>query len=158
MIIVRKILQIKKDFKRQAQEILGLIRATGKISFLQAVDAYRGSKNQMAMEFCECENYGKGKELKKSIVERIVQNLLANGNLVNKISSVRGSKFSHSYLSFAKRQIGKVELVMDDNEEEYVKRRESKPTKTKKTSSIKKTNKFSSNSVPVPKKISRSKK
>ncbi|KAI5170055.1 bloom syndrome protein [Pancytospora epiphaga] len=111
----QKGLVIKKDFTREAKQIISLIRSCGRISFLQAVDAYRGSQSKRCLEFSECCNFGVGKSLDKSTVERIIQTLVAGGNLENRAVAIGHSKFVHSYLVYCKSIVGKIELI-EDNE------------------------------------------
>lgn len=105
-----------KDYTVQAKELLALIRKAEKISLLQAVDAYRGSGSRKSQEFSMMPYFGSGKDLKKVTVERIVQYLVGNGNIENRIFATRGSKFSHSYLVYKGELRGKVRLVQEEDE------------------------------------------
>ncbi|KAI4292738.1 bloom syndrome protein [Pancytospora philotis] len=110
----KKVKGATKDYTRQAREIMALVQSAGKISMIQAVDAYRGSQNKRALEFAQCCNYGNGQALSRSTVERIVQTLAGKGHIENRVSAVGRSKFVHSYLVVGKRLTGRFELVEDD--------------------------------------------
>lgn len=105
-----------KEYTKQAKEILTLIQQAEKISFNQAVDAYRGSSNKKSLEFSELPFYGNGKELKKVVIERIIQHLVANGNVDNRVFMNKGSKFSHSYLVYKARLLSTVNLVQEEDD------------------------------------------
>lgn len=128
-----------KDFSAQAREIIALVRSAGKISFLQAVDAYRGSQAKRALEFADCPNYGRGKALRRSTVERIFQMLVGSGNLENRVASAGRSKFVHSYLVARKNLSGPFELVEEDEEASVeLVDKTNKPSRKKAVTSFKK--------------------
>lgn len=110
----QKSLRNKRDYTREAAEIVALVRSCSRITFLQAVDAYRGSQSKKVLEFSECCNYGAGRSLGKSTVERIIQFLVRNGNLENKVSAVGRSQFVCTYLKYKARLADKIELVEDE--------------------------------------------
>lgn len=111
-----KSLTLKRDYTKEALQIMALVQSAQKISFLQAVDAYRGSQNRRSLEFSECRNFGAGSALRRAAVERIIQNLIGNGNLENKVVANGRSKFVHSYLFYHKDLAGKLELVEEEEE------------------------------------------
>jgi len=102
---------VSRDWTKEAGEVLELVREAGRISFMQAVDAYRGSGNKKIQDFREVEYFGAGKQLPRGTVERIVQNLVGTGNLENKAVVSRGSKFVHSYLVYKGKLKGRMILT-----------------------------------------------
>lgn len=106
-----------KDYSKQAREILSLIRETGKISFIQAVDAYRGSTNKKSLEFSEAPFFGNGKDLRRTEVERIIQYLVGNGNIENRAIMNKRSRFAHNYLVYKARLVNSVALTVEEGPE-----------------------------------------
>lgn len=110
-------LTVMKEYTKQAKEILSLIQNVDKISLIQAAEAYRGSNSKRIQEFNEAPFYGNGKNFKRVEIERILQYLLAHGNLENKVTMIRGSKFAHSYLIYKKKLEGPVMLAQEEEQE-----------------------------------------
>lgn len=110
-------LTITKDYTKQAKEILLMVESIGKISLIQAADAYRGANNKKSQEFSEAPFYGNGKNYKRGEIERILQHLVSHGNLENRATMSRGSKFAHSYLAYKRRLEGAVILVQEEETE-----------------------------------------
>ncbi|ELA41162.1 RecQ family ATP-dependent DNA helicase [Vittaforma corneae ATCC 50505] len=103
-----------KDYSKQAKEILSLIRDAEKISFIQAVDAYRGSANRKSLEFSQMPFFGNGKDLKKTEVERVLQYLVGNGNIENRAIMNKKSRFAHNYLVYKARLTNAVILTVEE--------------------------------------------
>lgn len=133
-------LKTTRDCTQHAKGILALIRSADKITLLQAVDAYRGSHSKQAIRFSDCCNYGMGKALSKSIVERIVQNLVGNGNIENRMVKQGRSRFVHSYLKYKKQLTDRLELVVDERVEEKVTERQAAAAAKQQTAASKKRN------------------
>ncbi len=106
----------KRNYTVQARQILQLVKDAGKISFIQAVDAYRGAQNKRALEFQHCSYFGAGAALGRSVVERIFQNLVGNGNLDNRIVPNERSRFVHNYLVYAKNITNNLYLIEEDED------------------------------------------
>ncbi|TBU02131.1 ATP-dependent DNA helicase [Hamiltosporidium magnivora] len=107
---------IKKDITKQCRELSQLLKSTNrKISVNQIVDVYRGSENKKSLEFEKNCFYGRGKDLKRGEVERIVRFMVTDGYFIEKIE-VTVSGFSWAYLKPGKQIKGKVEIVVEDEE------------------------------------------
>lgn len=106
-----------KDYTREAREITCMVQSAGRMSFIQAVDAYRGSGNKKSLEFSEAAFFGSGKSLKRVVVERIIQHLIGNGNLENKAFMNRGSRFAHSYLVYRSKLTDRVRLIQEEDDQ-----------------------------------------
>jgi bloom syndrome protein len=153
-----KNLTATKDYTKEAKEILELIRQAEKISFIQAVDAYRGSGNKRSLELSEMPYFGNGKSLRKVVVERIVQYLLANGNVENKTVMNGKYKFAHSYLVYKKKLNNLVKLTHEE-EEENAKKNEPKMIEgNKKKENVKKNEFKTAKSKIIRGKVARPKK
>lgn len=122
-----------RNYTRQANEILSLVKSAVRISFIQAVDAYRGHKNKRALEFYNCANFGAGSGLKRAVVERILQGLIADRNIANTVSTCERSRFAHSYLVFVSNRNTEMLLVEEDDDVEVKKEgKDKKAAKPKK--------------------------
>lgn len=117
-----KNLKKTKDYTREAREIVSMVRSAGKMSFIQTVDAYRGSGNKKSLEFSEAAFFGSGRSLKRVVVERIIQHLIGSGNLENRAFMNKGSRFAHSYLVYKSKLASCVNLVQEEDD-----RAEAKP-------------------------------
>lgn len=104
-----------RDYTKEAKEILAMVQQTEKVSFIQIVDAYRGSTNRKSLELSELPFFGNGKELKKVVVERIVQYLVGNGNLENKTIMNKKMRFAHSYLVYKSKLMNSVNLLEEND-------------------------------------------
>ena len=109
-------LTVTKDYTKQAKEILQMIQNVSKISLIQAAEAYRGSNSKRIQEYSDAPFYGNGKNFKRVEIERILQYLLVHGNVENKVTMARGSKFAHSYLVYKKKLEGTVVLAQEEDD------------------------------------------
>jgi bloom syndrome protein len=98
------------DYTKYAKEILNLVR-NSKLSIHQVIDVYRGIGSKKV----ESMYAGKGKELKRIIVERLVTQMVVRGYIEEK-SEINGMGYSWAYLVY-KKDIDKFEMY---DSEEYM--------------------------------------
>lgn len=119
------------DLTEHAKNIYNFIMGNKELTFNAVIDIYKGSKNQKSIEYCRNFYYGKGKDVKRLILERLIKTLLAKGNLVERLKR-NSMGFSWNYLAIGKRITGSVTIVVEDdivdNEKTNAVKRESKPT------------------------------
>ncbi|AFM98637.1 ATP-dependent DNA helicase RecQ [Encephalitozoon hellem ATCC 50504] len=106
---------VKKDYSKEARDLILLVYTSNRITLCQAVDVYKGLSNKKSREYSESEYYGKGKYLKKTAIERILRSLISQGYIQEKIEFME-RRFSWSYLVARRTRIERLEL--DEEEEE----------------------------------------
>lgn len=109
----------KKDYTKEAKDLILLVYTNNKLTLCQAIDVYRGSMSKKSLEFAHSEYHGKGKHLTRVTVERILNGLVNQGYLQEEIG-VGFGKFSWSYLVAKKTRIDKFELIHEDEEKTHV--------------------------------------
>ncbi|ORD94365.1 HUS2 [Enterospora canceri] len=116
------------DYTKEAKEMHSLLRDLnrgGYATLIQLVDLYRGSKNKKTAELSSKMSnrnlVGNGKRVSKETLVKIVQKMVQQGALENKIEKKAG--FTHSYLAPRNRLISKVEIQVEDGGSKEVVRR-----------------------------------
>lgn len=111
----RREAMVKRDYTKEARELILLVYTSNRITLCQAVDVYKGLSNKKSREYSESEYYGKGRSLKKTTIERILRSLISQGCIQERIEFME-RRFSWSYLVAKRTRVEKVEL--DEEKEE----------------------------------------
>lgn len=92
-----------------------------KVTLLQCLDIYRGSKAKNIMELItekDCELFGKGNHLPKTEVERILKTLIIKQILIEKYS-INAGGFVSGYLKIGPKanqlSSGKIKITLETN-------------------------------------------
>lgn len=118
------------DLTDHAKNIYNFIMGNRELTFNAVIDIYKGSKNQKSIEYSKNFYYGKGKEIKRLILERLVKTLLAKGTLVERVKR-NSMGFSWNYLATGKRVTDKITIMAEDDimDAEKIKTAKSEPKK-----------------------------
>ncbi|ADM11872.1 ATP-dependent DNA helicase [Encephalitozoon intestinalis ATCC 50506] len=105
---------VKRDYSKEARDLILLVYTSSRITLCQAVDVYKGLSNKKSREYSWSEYYGKGKLLRKITIERILRSLISHGYIQERVEFME-RRFSWSYLVARKTKIDRLEL---DEEED----------------------------------------
>lgn len=103
------------DFSDHAKNIYSLVGSIREMTLNNIVDIYRGSANKKSSEHKNNFYYGKGMNLKRVVVERLVKALIGKGFLQERVKK-NTMGFSWNYLVAGKKLTGKIELLMEEDE------------------------------------------
>ncbi|KMV65838.1 ATP-dependent DNA helicase RecQ [Encephalitozoon cuniculi EcunIII-L] len=106
---------VKKDYTREARDLILLVYTSSRITLCQAVDVYKGLSNKKSREYSGSEYYGKGKRLRKTTIERILRSLISHGYIQERIEFME-RRFSWSYLVAKKTSVDRLELAEEEDE------------------------------------------
>ncbi|KAH9411108.1 DEAD/DEAH box helicase [Ordospora pajunii] len=119
---------VKKDYVKEAKDLILLVYTSNKITLCQAVDVYKGVSTKKSKEFIGSEYYGKGRKMSRTTIERIVRNLISQGYIQEKVEAA-DRRFSWAYLIAKKTRIDKLEMVEEDEPVALKKADRKKPIK-----------------------------
>ncbi|KAM0677798.1 ATP-dependent DNA helicase sgs1 [Binucleata daphniae] len=125
-----------KDMTLHAKNIYNLVQGNT-LGMTAVVDIYRGCGAKKVAEYSSNYYFGKGKELSKIVVERLVKMLIAKGYLTEKVMRNKGG-FSWVSYKTGKKIVGKVELGIEEQSEKQDNKYEQKSNQTNKTTYRKK--------------------
>ena len=102
----------KINVTSHAKALFSLIKQH-KLTLIQASEIYKGSATKKAKEFSGDEIYGKGANLKKSVIESILRAMVREKMIAERME--RGRQFSINYLSAVRIKEIWIEVLEDDD-------------------------------------------
>ncbi|KHN69374.1 ATP-dependent DNA helicase RecQ [Ordospora colligata OC4] len=119
---------VKKDYVKEAKDLILLVYTSNKITLCQTVDVYKGVSTKKSKEFFGSEYYGKGVKMSRTTIERILRNLISQGYIQEKVEAA-DRRFSWAYLIAKKTRIEKLEIVEEEEPVTLKKTDRKKPIK-----------------------------